>query len=122
MGRRFNMSNKQNVLAERVAQFVLNCNECELRELTVATVAEAFRVDRSHLSREFSANIGCTLCRFILKEKMFRAATVLSESSAISILELSDKLGFFSPNHFSRIFKESFGILPSKYREYRKQV
>lgn len=116
------MGNKQNLLAERVAQFVLNCSEVELRELTVATVAEAFSVDRSHLSREFSSNIGCTLCRFILKEKMFRAATLLSKPTGISILELSDKLGFFSPNHFSRVFKESFGILPSKYREYKKQA
>jgi AraC-like DNA-binding protein len=103
-------------LVDEVAKFILTYDSNELKELSVTSIAKLFKVDRSYLNRKFKTRNKCTLHKFLLNEKMFRAATLLRNSSAITIRELSERMGFFCTDHFSRVFKEHYGITPSKYR------
>jgi AraC-like DNA-binding protein len=103
-------------LSNAVERFVLTCSDDQVKDLNVSFAARIFKVDRSHLSRQFSFDKGCLLSRFILIEKMRRAARFLVDPTRITIPELSERVGFFSAKHLSRVFKRYFGMVPSKYR------
>jgi AraC-like DNA-binding protein len=108
-------------LTDQVIEFVMTSSDEALKELTVAGIARRFNVDRSHLSREFKSDKNFTLCNFIQREKVARAAISLRDSDALRIENLSKKLGFCSTEYFREVFKRYHGISPSKYRAYRNQ-
>ena len=112
---------KNNDLANQVTKFLLTCDDKMLRILSVTSLARLFNVDRSHLAREFKASKKYTLCQFIQKEKMGRAVCllILNSSSQLTVKRLSEKMGYCSPEYFREIFKKHFGVVPSKYREYK---
>ena len=57
-----------------------------------------------------------TLKKYFLKTKMTAAARLL-ESTSLSIIQVAERLGYYSLSHFNIIFKENFGISPAKYRK-----
>lgn len=113
---------KKDDFSDEVAKFILSCEDSRLKELTVTSLARCFDIDRSYLTRIFKSSNECTLYEFIVKEKMSRAAACLRNSSDLTIKELSEKMGFLSTDHFSRVFKRHFGIVPSKYRDFKNGV
>lgn len=108
-------------LSEKVVQYVLTATDAELRTLTVIALARHFGIDRCHLTRVFCTCHNCTPRQFIHREKMSRAATLLSDHSTLTIKQISHRLGFASPEYFSKVFKAHFDILPHKYRRYKNQ-
>jgi two-component system response regulator YesN len=106
-------------ISDQVARFVMTCTNEVLKKITVSSIARRFQVDRSHLAREFKAGKNFTLCQFIKREKMVRAAILLRESADLTVAKLSKNLGFCSAEYFREVFKKYFGVVPSKYREYK---
>jgi two-component system response regulator YesN len=106
-------------ISDQVARFVMTCNNEVLKKITVSSIASRFQVDRSHLAREFKSDKNFTLCQFIQKEKMVRAAILLREATDLTVARLSENLGFCSAEYFREVFKKYFGVAPSKYREYK---
>lgn len=68
----------------------------------------------------FKQYTGKTVSEYIRTVKMNRACDFLKNSN-ISILELSNMLGYASLSHFNRIFKSHTGITPSVYRKERNK-
>jgi signal transduction histidine kinase/DNA-binding response OmpR family regulator/ligand-binding sensor domain-containing protein len=64
---------------------------------------------------------GLTPKDFIQNVKLKKAAELLVNRQDLLISDITYKLGFSSPRHFSKSFKELFGIIPSKYRDINKQ-
>lgn len=106
-------------LTDRVAKYVMTCDNEVLKRLTVSAIARRFDVNRSHLAREFKSGKNFTLCKFIQTEKMMRAAILLMDTNDLTVAKLSEDLGFCSAEYFRGVFKRYYGIAPSKYREYR---
>ncbi|UCH94704.1 MAG: helix-turn-helix transcriptional regulator [Candidatus Aminicenantes bacterium] len=106
-------------LPDQVAKFVMTCNNEVLKGMTVSSIARRFKVDRSHLAREFKSDKNFTLCQFIQREKMVRAAMLLRETTDLTVAKLSESLGFCSAEYFRGLFKRYFGVVPSKYRKYK---
>lgn len=110
-------SMKKGTLSDRVIEYILHSSLEELREVTVYRLAQIFRVNRCYLARRFKGDKDFTLCEFLVREKLFRAAAILKESDRVTINELSELIGFSNANYFIRIFKEYFGTSPGRYRE-----
>ncbi|HLP46078.1 MAG TPA: helix-turn-helix transcriptional regulator [Candidatus Deferrimicrobium sp.] len=113
---------KNSELADQVAEFLLTREDDALFRLNVSSLARVFHMDRSYLSREFKASRNCTLFRFIQNEKMVRAASLLSNSSKLKLERLSKAMGFCTSEYFREVFKKHFGVVPSKYREYKTNL
>jgi AraC-like DNA-binding protein len=107
------------ILTDQVAKYVMTCNNEVLKGMTVSSIARRFKVDRSHLAREFKSCKNFTLCQFIQREKMVRAAILLKDATDLTVAKLSENLGFCSTEYFRGLFKRHFGVVPSKYREYK---
>ena len=83
--------------------------------LTVAEVAKRLQVSPEHLSRVFHAQTGVTLQHQIQGAKIERAKMLLKQSQ-LSVADVAYRLGFKTPQHFSRLFHQMVKRSPREYR------
>jgi AraC-like DNA-binding protein len=79
--------------------------------LEVESIAHALNVSPSTLSRAFASE-GTTVIRWLWKQRLETSYTTLSEGRATKVLDIALGCGFASSSHFSRMFKEAYGVLP----------
>ena len=108
-------------LSEQIVQYVLTLKDELFMKVSVNKLAKHFEIERCKLSRLFKFEKEMTLERFLFQEKMFRAAHLLLSGSKLSIRQVSDKLGFCTCDYFIRKFKEYYGVVPGKYRDFKTQ-
>ena len=82
---------------------------------SVQRLASELAMDRTVLFRRMQALIEQSPSVYIRQVRMETAARLLRESSE-SIDEIALQTGFTSTKYFTRIFKETFGVLPRQYR------
>ena len=91
--------------------------QCHLHEnFTAAQLAAELFVSLRTLERGLLAGLGCTPSQLILAMKMREARRLLA-SGRHRVAEVADRLGFASPFHFSRRFKEFYRVAPSELRQ-----
>ena len=82
--------------------------------LDVATLAKEVGYAENYLSKKFKAETGENLTTYILKAKIGYAKQLLM-SKEMSILEVSDILGFHSQSYFGKQFKRFTGETPGDF-------
>jgi Transcriptional regulator containing an amidase domain and an AraC-type DNA-binding HTH domain len=68
-----------------------------------------------YLGNLFRIYMKQTIKQYHMQLKMEKAMSLI-RSSALSITEISDQLGFITPQYFSKSFKDYFGYAPSKLK------
>jgi len=88
------------------------------QDLTPAAIAQAFRVTTRHLHRVFLQQ-GDTVAHYILSRRLERSRVALSNPllTSRSLTRISGEQGFRGLAHFSRVFREAYGMSPSDYRD-----
>lgn len=87
-----------------------------LADITVGQLATKLRISERTLHQLFVSHIGLSPKQYILHAKLDTACFLLKSTNK-SMGEIADHLGFSSPFHFSRIFRERFGTPPSQWRK-----
>ncbi len=87
-----------------------------LRKIKLADMARAAFMSPQNLCRLFKKDlrIGPMECARLLKVEYGGG---LLERSQLTIKEVANRIGFENPFHFSRVFKEVYGVPPQSYRE-----
>lgn len=80
------------------------------------TIAAQFFLSADYLDRLFKRESGQTLTDFILQSRIALAKQLL-ENEGLRISDISSKVGFINPSHFSSAFKKVTGISPYAYRK-----
>ncbi len=89
---------------------------------SLADVARAARVDRAHLCRAFQSHLDVTPMQCARLMRLDRAIERL-ERSDDAIKEIAETTGFANTFHFSRCFKATFRVTPTRYRgDFRSGV
>jgi AraC-like DNA-binding protein len=83
--------------------------------LTNQALADRFSFHPNYLNRLFVRHTGTPLHRYILNTKADKAVELL-HSTAMPVTEIAQTLGFCDLSHFSKFFKERYGISPSGLR------
>ena len=81
------------------------------------TLASELKISRSTMFTRFKELFDMTPNELTLKLKLEEAMRMLKEEHDCNVSEISYKLGFNSPQYFSRIFKNTYGITPQSYRK-----
>ena len=84
-------------------------------KITVDQLAEFARVSRSHLCYLFKVETGVAPIQYIKRVRIERARDLLEQTN-LSIKEIRASVGLVDRSHFTREFKEAFGVTPSEYR------
>ena len=77
--------------------------------------SKALGMSRMQLHRKLKALTGLTTSEFLRTERL-KVATVLLKDPSLNISEIGYQVGFSSPSYFSKCFKETYGMLPSEFR------
>jgi len=86
--------------------------------LNIKQIASACYVSESTITKSFKKELNISVHEYINQELMMVAGVML-ESSDMSVLTISEKLGFSDQFYFSRRFKQHFGTSPLAYRKSR---
>jgi AraC-like DNA-binding protein len=83
---------------------------------TVGSLAEVAAMSRSAFAERFTGAFGQPPMSLLRQVRMEQAASWLRGGTTLSLDEVADKVGFSSRSHFSRTFKEHYGVSPAAYR------
>jgi AraC-like DNA-binding protein len=83
-------------------------------DISIDDVAASVGISRSHLYRVFMSNMGKSPIDYLTEYRINEACKLL-RSGSLSIAEVAVSVGFFDQFYFSRVFKKSQGLPPSKY-------
>ena len=89
-------------------------------KLSLKTIAEAFSINESYLSRMFKNETGKNLIYFINEKKM-RKAMELLEDPNMTIKKVANMVGINDQFYFNKVFKKFYHVSPSEYRKHQKQ-
>ena len=84
-------------------------------EISLSVLAEQFHLSAQYISQLFKSEIGVNFLAYLTNIRMERAKKLLL-STALSIGEISEQLGFGDYRVFTKVFKKSEGVTPSQYR------
>jgi DNA-binding response OmpR family regulator/two-component sensor histidine kinase len=82
-------------------------------------LAAEIGMSRGHLNVKLRALTGFASREFIRALRLKRAAQLIEQRSG-TVSEIAYEVGFNSLSHFSKAFRESFGLLPSEYASDRE--
>ena len=85
---------------------------------TLGQIARQCHVDAAYLCRLFRRYDHQTPYQFLVRLKMNLAAERLQDS-AVLVKQVAAELGYADPFHFSRTFKNVFGLSPEAFRQVR---
>ena len=97
-------------------QEVVALMEANLEEpINLDELAAYVALSRRQLERMFQKYLHCSPSRYYLRLRLIRARQLLKQTP-ISIVELAVLCGFVSTPHFSKCYREYFGVPPSDER------
>ena len=85
-------------------------------DISIEDIADSCGLDRSYFGRIFRDTMGASPQRFLMIYRMAKAEQLLKETNQ-PIGKISTMVGYANQLHFSRAFKEIYGVSPRDYRQ-----
>ena len=83
--------------------------------VTLVSVAERLQIHPSYLSKIFKQETGESFSEHLIKNKMNSAKHLLKTTNQ-KVYEIANNLGYKDVAHFTKLFKKTFGVSPTEYR------
>ena len=91
-----------------------------LKEYSPAVQKVMNYVSPSYLSALFKQETGSTLIDYINTQRVNRAAQLLVQNNH-TIAAVAEEVGILDVNYFTKIFKKTLGVTPTRYRREHKE-
>ena len=105
---------------EQIANVKAQIDETPQKSYTIAELAGYCKISPTYFKRMFKESVGVQPHQYIVKRRLEKSREMLVQSD-LSILDISEELGFVSSSRFSETFKKEYGYLPSAYRREMKK-
>lgn len=92
-----------------------------MHKITLDNVAEHIYLSPSYLSRIFKEEMKTSFNSY-LNTVRIEKSKVLMLSEQLSIVEISELVGFFDQSYFNKVFKKATGTTPKKFREQKRNL
>jgi AraC-type DNA-binding domain-containing proteins len=99
---------------EKVTEYT--CRNID-QQISLNSVAKEFNITPNYLSKIFKDTKGINFSDFVINKKFEKAAELLTTSKTADLSDIAERLGYFNLPHFSKIFKEKYGMTPVQYRK-----
>lgn len=84
--------------------------------LTLREICDKFLISKTYLCRVYKASTGKSPIEYFIELKIKEAKKLIREDE-YNITQISDKLGYSSVHHFTRMFKRVTGFSPLAYKK-----
>lgn len=101
-------------LIEQIKRYVLDNIETDVSQ---SSVAEYFNISSAHLSRVFKKVTDERFSDFVTGAKLDYAAGLLLNEPDTPVVNIAERLGYYSINYFNSLFKKKFYKTPVQYRK-----
>lgn len=85
-------------------------------DLSVETLGEVAAFSKHHFQRQFSANFGISVGRYVQLARLKRASYRLAYRKSDPVLEIALDSGYEGPEAFARIFRQKTDQSPTEFR------
>lgn len=105
---------QSNWIVERSCEYI-HQNYAQ-KGLTLNEIAQKNHVSPNYLSYLFKKIKGCNLWEYVVKLRMEESKRLIVTTD-LRRYEISEQVGYESPEHFSKIFKKYYGMSPSEMKK-----
>lgn len=84
--------------------------------ITGQMLAEQLGLSTNYFGAYFKAHTGMTPVEYLTRVRLSHAAELL-KSTREKVKTIARNTGFSSPEYFTRVFRDAFGVTPAQYRE-----
>lgn len=109
-------------IIERAADYIVSIKHEKIKTLTAEDVAAKVDKNIIFLSFVFKIVQKLSISNFILREKLHRAYDILEKDQDISILDISEKLGFADVEVFEEEFEKRHWIKPLQFQDIKGKI
>ncbi len=109
------ISEEYNPLIERITAFIRDNIQ---DSLSVDDICRGVNVSKNTLYRNMRIHLGMSVNEYVMSQRLSLAKKLLS-SSKDSVSSICEKVGISNTSYFCKLFKESTGMSPTKYRRMK---
>jgi AraC family transcriptional regulator len=84
-------------------------------DISVTELAAIVCMSPAHFTRLFRESFGITPYRFVMRERIEGAKSMLAETK-LSASQVATAFGFSSQSHFLKVFRQFAGVGPKQYK------
>ena len=84
-------------------------------DISVADIADSCKIHRNYLGKIFRENLGTSPQEFLINFRMKKSVQLLT-ATKLSIKDIGNAVGYPNQLHFSRAFKNTYGVSPRQWR------
>jgi two-component system response regulator YesN len=110
--KKYELHHKDGIVS-KTCQYVMNRVE---KDITLEDVAREVHVSKSYIGKLFKQKTGYNFTDYVTKVKMEHAKALLRTGNYKNY-EVSEILGYSSPDYFCRLFKQYSGCTPLEFRK-----
>lgn len=103
---------QKEMYVHRILRFI---NDHYQENLSLDQIAGSLHLNKYYMCHCFKEVTGYTINVYLSKRRLDEAKKML-RTTDLPIGQISDQIGFNSPIHFSRLFKQHLGVSPQAYR------
>lgn len=107
-------SNADELFMEKLNGVIIN--NLDQPSLDVKYITQELGVSRSSLYTKMDQIVGLSIGEYIDKLRLQKGEELVRLTD-MPLQEIADKTGFSTPRYFSQVFKKTYGVPPSKYRQ-----
>ena len=87
------------------------------QDISIKKLGELFDISPNYLSKLFHDKTGMCYIDYLTEIRVNAAKELLCRHPSLKIQDISTKIGYYSPRHFTKTFQKCTGLLPAEYRK-----
>lgn len=100
---------------------ILKYMEKNYETTSIKDIAQHFNYTENYITRYIKKHTGQNASKLLVEMKLAKACELLAETS-LSVEDIGFKIGYKSGGHFYKLFKETYNITPTQFREMNYHV
>ncbi|MCG8498981.1 MAG: response regulator [Firmicutes bacterium] len=86
------------------------------KDISLESVAKHVHMNSNYFSTLFKNETGENFIEYVTRVRIYNAKELLRDPN-LKIYKVCTMVGYYSPKHFSKLFKNLVGVTPTQYRE-----
>ncbi len=97
-------------------QIIGEIQECYMEDITLQILAKKYHISESRLSVRLKEIQGMSFSKYLTSKRIQKAKELLADER-LSVEQIASLVGYNDYYYFTKVFKRTTGISPSKYRK-----